>query len=75
MSVPQSKNAVCANLKHIVETSIKHQISGQSILMVKGCWYIMSGIVDTPFIYGRALITCESLLEFSKAKESTLHVI
>ena len=36
-ATPQSKNTVCANIKH---TSIKRQISGQSIHMVKGCMYM-----------------------------------
>ncbi len=35
-SVPQSKNAVSAN----IDTSIERQISGQSTFMLKGCMYI-----------------------------------
>ncbi len=35
----------------------------------------MFGMVDTSFSNGRGLIVCSSLQEFSKAKESTLHVI
>ncbi len=35
----------------------------------------MFDMVDTAFSYGRGLIVCSSLQEFSKAKESTLHVI
>ncbi len=35
----------------------------------------MFGIVDTPFTYWRGLIVCSSFQEFSKTKESTLHVI
>ncbi len=35
----------------------------------------MFDIVDTPFSYVRGLIVCSSLQEFSKTKESTLHVI
>ena len=35
----------------------------------------MFDIVNTPFSYGRELIICSSLQEFSKTKESTLHVI
>ncbi len=34
--IPPSKNAVSANIKHIVDTSIRHQISGQSTPMEKG---------------------------------------
>ncbi len=33
--------------------------------------YIMFDIVDTPFSYGRGLIVCSSLQEFSMTKEST----
>ncbi len=35
----------------------------------------MFDIVDTAFSYGRGLIICSSLQEFSKTKESTMHVI
>ena len=35
----------------------------------------MFDMVDTLFSYGRGLIACSSLQEFSKTKESTLHVI
>ncbi len=35
----------------------------------------MFDMVDTAFSYGRGLIVCSSLQEFSKTKESTLHVI
>ncbi len=35
----------------------------------------MFDIVDTAFSYGRGLIVCSSLQEFSKTRESTLHVI
>ncbi len=35
----------------------------------------MFDIVDTSFSYVRWLIVCSSLQEFSKTKESTLHVI
>ena len=44
-----SKNAVSANIKHIVDTFIKHPISSQSTIMVKGCMYIMFDMVDTSF--------------------------
>ncbi len=46
-----SKNAVSAKIKHIVDTSIKHAISGQSTTVVKGCMYIMFDMVDTVFSY------------------------
>ncbi len=36
----------------------KHQTSGQSITVVKGCMYLMFDMVDTAFSYGRALIVC-----------------
>ena len=39
-SAVPSKNAVSANIKHIVDTSIKRQISGQSNTVVKCCMYI-----------------------------------
>ncbi len=35
----------------------------------------MFDIVDTPFSYGRGLILCSSVQEFSKKKESTPRVI
>ncbi len=35
----------------------------------------MFDIVDIPFTYGRGLIVCSSLQEFSMTKGSTLHVI
>ncbi len=35
----------------------------------------MFDVVDTPFSYGRVLIICSSLQEFSKTKEGILHVI
>ncbi len=53
---PQSKNAVSIDIKY--NTSSKHQISGQSTSILKGCMYIMFYIVDTPFSYGRELIVC-----------------
>ncbi len=36
---PPSENAESANMKHsrIVDASIKHQISGQSTTVIKGC--------------------------------------
>ncbi len=37
--------------------------------------YIIFDKVDTPFSHGRGLTFCSSLYEFSKTKESTLHVI
>ena len=48
LSAPQSKNAVCANIK--VDTSIKHRISGQPSVVLKGCMgIIIFGVVDTAF--------------------------
>ena len=42
------KNAVCADIKHTIETSIIRAISGQSTQMVKGCMnIIMVDMVDT----------------------------
>ena len=43
--------------KHIIDTSIKRQISGQSTYMLKGCMH-MFDVVDTPWSYGRVLIVC-----------------
>ena len=48
-SAIQSKNAVCANIKH-TGTSIKHSISSQSTPMVKGC-------IDTSERYCMPLVT------------------
>ncbi len=59
----------------MVDTSIKHQISGQSTTVVKGCMYIMFAMVDTPFSYGRALIVCLFLQEYFKVEEGSLHEI
>ncbi len=55
-----SKNAASANIKHsTVDTFIKHEISGQSTSVVKGCTYIlMFNVVGTVFGYGRASIFC-----------------
>ena len=39
-SAPPSTNAVSANIKHSIDTSIKHLISGQSTTVLKGCLYI-----------------------------------
>ena len=39
-SAPPSKNAVSAHMKHGVDPSIKHPISGQSTTVVKICMYI-----------------------------------
>ena len=49
-SAVPSKNVVSANI-NILDTSIKHQISGKSTTVVKGCMYIMFKMVDTAFIY------------------------
>ncbi len=45
-------------LQNIVDTSIEHWNSGQSITVVKGCMYIMFNVVDTAFSYWRVLIVC-----------------
>ena len=74
-TAPQSKNTVMCKYKTLADTSIKHHISGLSTFILKGCIYIMFDVLDTPFSYGRALILSQFLQEFSKAKESTLHVI
>ncbi len=47
----QSKNAIYANIKHNIDTSIKLPISGHSTSMVKGCMDIMFDMVDTVFSY------------------------
>ena len=47
-SAAPSKNAVSANIKH--SSSIKHQISGLSTTVVKGCMY-MFDMVDNTFSY------------------------
>ena len=39
----------------LVDPSIKHPISVESITVVKGCMYILIDLVDTVFSYGRAL--------------------
>ncbi len=56
VSVPQSKNAVCANIKYTRYFPLHAKISGQSTSILKDC--IMFHIVDTSFSYGRALIAC-----------------
>ncbi len=38
-------------ISNIIDTSIKHQISGQSTPMVKRCMDIMVDMVDTAFSY------------------------
>ncbi len=43
-------------LKNMVDTSIKHPISGQSSTVVKGCVYILFDMVDTAFSCGTVLI-------------------
>ena len=45
-------------IENIVDTSIKHLISGLSTIGVQGCMYNMFVIADTVFSYGRALIIC-----------------
>ncbi len=44
LTLPHKKGSMCKY--KIVDTSIKHQISGQSTSMLKGCMYIFD-IVDT----------------------------
>ncbi len=47
-------------ISYMMDTSIKHPISGQYIYMVKGCMDIMFDIVDTAFKLkgiGRLLIS------------------
>ncbi len=39
---------------YIVDTSIKHPISGQSTTMVIGCMYIKFDMVDTAFSHGKS---------------------
>ncbi len=70
MSAPQSKNAVSTNIKH---SRYIHLMSNFSSIHfhAKRLYVHMFDIVDTPFSYGRGLITCYSLQEFSKTKEST----
>ncbi len=51
-SAPPSKNTVLLYMYiNIVDTSIKHPISGQSTTVVKGCMYIMFDMVDIVFSY------------------------
>ncbi len=73
-SVPQSKNTISTNIKH---SRYFHLMSNfwSFHYCGKRLYIHMSDIVGTPFSYGRELIVCSSLQEFSKTKESTLHVI
>ena len=73
-SAPQSKNAVCANIK---DSSSIHLMSNfWSIHFHAQRLYVhMFDIVDILFSYERVLIICQFLQEFSKAKGSTLCVI
>ncbi len=74
ISAPQSKNAVSTNIKH--RRYIHLMSNFLSIHFYTRRLYVhMFDLVDTPFSYGRGLIVCSSLQEFSKTKESTLHVI
>ncbi len=45
-------------ISDIINTSIKHAISGQSIPMMKGRMDIMFDMVDTAFSHWRVLIVC-----------------
>ncbi len=60
LTLPHQVKTQYLQISNIVDTSIKHQISGQSTTVVKGCMYIMFDMVDTVFRYGRAraLIVC-----------------
>ena len=75
ISVPQSKNAVSTNTNHSRYIQLMSNFSTIHFHTKKVVCTYMFDIVDTPFIYGRGLIVCSSLHEFSKTKESTLHVI
>ncbi len=70
---PQSKNAVSTNIKH---SRYIHLMSNCSSIHfhTKKLYLHMFDAVDTPFSYGKGFIVCASLQEFSKTKESTLHV-
>ncbi len=73
-SATQSKNAVSINIKL---SRYIHLMSNFSSIHfhTKRLYVHMFDIVDTPFSYRRQLIVCSSLQEFSKTKESTMHVI
>ena len=73
-SAPQSKNAVSTIYK---QSRYIHLMSNLSSIHfhTKRLYVHMFDIVDTSFSYGRGLIVCSSLQEFSKTKESTLCVI
>ncbi len=43
-------------ISNIIDTSIKHPISGQSTPMLKSCMDIMLGIIDAAFSYWKAFI-------------------
>ncbi len=70
ISVPQSKNAVSTNLRY---SRYIHLMSNFSSIHfhTKRLYEHMFDIVDTAFSYGRELIVCLSLQEFSKTKENT----
>ena len=73
-SASQSKNAVSRNIK---QSRYIHLMSNFSSISfhIERLYVHMFDIVDTPFSYGRGLIVCSSLQEFSKTKESILHMI
>ncbi len=74
ISASQSKNTVSTNIKHSRYIHLMSNIL--SIHFHTKRFYVhMFDIVDTLFSYGRGLIICSSLQEFSKTKESTPHVI
>ncbi len=56
------------HISNIIDTAIKHSLSGQATPVVEGCMNIMFDMVDTAFTYCRALIVCLFLQESSKVK-------
>ena len=67
----QSKNAVCAFIKHSRYFHLMHNyISIHS--HAKKLYLHMSDIVDTAFSYERELIICTFLQDFSTGKGSSL---
>ncbi len=69
-SAVPSKSAASANI-NVVDTSIKHPVSGQSTTMVKDCMYIMF-IADTAFSYGRASIDLLISSEIFQARKKVV---
>ncbi len=73
-SVSQSKKAVSKNIKHSRYINLVKLLVNFNF-HTKRLYVHMFDIVDILFSHGRGLVVCSSLQEFSKAKESTLHVI